>query len=70
MGSNEFEKVDAVLQILQGQKTKKSSNLRTENEQTDLGKLELSVEDLEQELECLHRGLIKTRVSILNILNH
>ncbi|XVE48753.1 hypothetical protein DITRI_Ditri01bG0027500 [Diplodiscus trichospermus] len=70
MASNEFEKVDAVLQILFGQKTKKSSNLRAENVQTDLGKLELSVEDVEQELECLHRGLIKTRVSLLNILNH
>ncbi|EOX97490.1 hypothetical protein SCA6_006041 [Theobroma cacao] len=68
--SNEFEKVDAALQILFGHKTKKSSNVRIKNVQTDLGKLELSVEDLEQELECLHRGLIKARVSLLNILNH
>ncbi|XP_021286402.1 uncharacterized protein LOC110418102 [Herrania umbratica] len=70
MESNEFEKGDAALQILLGHKTKKSSNVHIENVQTDLGKLELSVEDLEQELECLHRGLIKARVSLLNILNH
>ncbi|XVE93977.1 hypothetical protein REPUB_Repub01dG0240800 [Reevesia pubescens] len=70
MGSNEFEKVDAALEILVGQKTKKSSNLRFENVKNELGKLELSIEDLEQELEILYRCLIKARVSLLNILNH
>jgi len=35
-----------------------------------LGKLEPIFQDLEEGLECLFRGLIKTRVSLLNILNH
>ncbi|OMO92007.1 hypothetical protein COLO4_17952 [Corchorus olitorius] len=69
-GSNDFEKVDAALHSLLGHKANKSGNLRIENVQSDLGKLELSVEDLEQELECLHRSLIKARVSLLNILSH
>ncbi|PPR80617.1 hypothetical protein GOBAR_AA40098 [Gossypium barbadense] len=46
---------------------KKHSN---QNLQTELGKLELSFEDVEQQLERLHRDLIKTRVTLLNILSH
>ncbi|XVF68035.1 hypothetical protein PTKIN_Ptkin10aG0170600 [Pterospermum kingtungense] len=70
MERNEFEKVDAALDTLLGHKAKKSCNLRIENFRTELGKLEMCIEDLEEELECLHRGLIKARVSLLNILNH
>ncbi|XP_075645007.1 uncharacterized protein LOC142615996 [Castanea sativa] len=35
-----------------------------------MGKLESSIEDVEEVLECLSRRLVKTRVSFLNILNH
>jgi hypothetical protein len=38
--------------------------------QTWLGKLELNVQDLEEVIECLSRRIVKTRVSVLNILNH
>ncbi|KAK9287280.1 hypothetical protein L1049_015693 [Liquidambar formosana] len=68
---NEFDKVDAVLHSLLGHKRNKSNNsLHAESLQNQLGKLELSIEDLEEGLECLFRRLIKTRVSLLNIVNH
>ncbi|XVE93979.1 hypothetical protein REPUB_Repub01dG0241000 [Reevesia pubescens] len=68
--SNEFEKVDAVLCNLIGHKTRKCSNMNTENAQIELQKLESSIQDLEDGMECLLRLLIKTRVSVLNILSH
>ncbi|KAK8564364.1 hypothetical protein V6N13_005405 [Hibiscus sabdariffa] len=63
-GSNEFERVTATLCSLIGSKTK------SENVQVELQNLELSIRDVEGDVECLMRLLIKTRVSILNILSH
>ncbi|XVF45658.1 hypothetical protein PTKIN_Ptkin02bG0224700 [Pterospermum kingtungense] len=68
--TNEFEKVDAVLCSLIDQKSKKSKKMSTDNVQIELQKLESSIQDLEDGAECLLRLLIKTRVSILNILSH
>ncbi|KAK6240650.1 hypothetical protein SCA6_006039 [Theobroma cacao] len=68
--SNEFEKVDAVLCSLIGHKTRKCNRMSTENAQVELQKLESSIQDLEDGVECLLRLLIKTRVSVLNILSH
>ncbi|KAI9181029.1 hypothetical protein LWI28_010611 [Acer negundo] len=61
---NEFAKVDAALSTL----TSKSDNIIFL--QNQLKELESSVEDLEQGIECLSRHLIKSRVSLLNILNN
>lgn len=66
---NEFSTVDAALKFLN--KLKKSDNLlEAKNAQNQLGKLELCVEDLEECVESLFRRMLKTRVSLLNILNN
>ncbi|GFZ00394.1 hypothetical protein Acr_14g0000300 [Actinidia rufa] len=69
--ASDFEKFDAALDWLDGTKPSKTDNvIHIENVQNQLGKMELSIQDLEGGLECLFRRLIKTRVSLLNILNH
>ncbi|KAK8483005.1 hypothetical protein V6N11_007393 [Hibiscus sabdariffa] len=65
---SEFEEVGAALRMLLDHKAKKSSNTRIQNLQTELGKLDQVLEDVEQELECLYRDLIKARVTLLNTL--
>ncbi|KAI7979022.1 hypothetical protein LOK49_Contig552G00001 [Camellia lanceoleosa] len=65
---NEFEKVDAAVHSLIGHKPSKSDDNKIV--QNQLEKLELRIQDLEEVLGCLLRRLIKTRVSLLNILNH
>ncbi|TQE01755.1 hypothetical protein C1H46_012699 [Malus baccata] len=56
--ANEFTIVDATL------------HRSADNAQSQLEKLESCIQDQEEGLECLFRQLIKTRVSLLNILNH
>ncbi|KAG5547559.1 hypothetical protein RHGRI_013297 [Rhododendron griersonianum] len=69
--TNMFEKFDVLLHSLNNHKTSKSDNtVHVENVQNLLGKMELSIQEVEEELECLFRRLIKTRVTLLNILNH
>ncbi|PSS12137.1 Peripherin like [Actinidia chinensis var. chinensis] len=69
--ASDFEKFDAALDWLDGTKPSKTDNvIHIKNVQNQLGKMELSIQDLEGGLECLFRRLIKTRVSLLNILNH
>ncbi|XP_059647406.1 uncharacterized protein LOC132293796 [Cornus florida] len=63
---NEFEKVAAALRSLTGHKTSKSDY---ENLQNQLRKMESLIQDAEEQLECLFRRLIRTRVSLLNILS-
>ncbi|XVE67282.1 hypothetical protein DITRI_Ditri08aG0148200 [Diplodiscus trichospermus] len=53
-----------------GEGSKKFHNQILANMQAELGKLELSIKDLEQEVESLQKDLIKASVSFLNILNH
>ncbi|CAN6685185.1 unnamed protein product [Malus baccata var. baccata] len=55
---NEFSQVYAAL------------HKSADNAQNQLEKLESCIQDQEEGLECLFRQLIKTRVSLLNILNH
>ncbi|KAM3684165.1 hypothetical protein ACB098_11G024000 [Castanea mollissima] len=69
--ANEFEKVDAALQTLISHKTSKSDySIHIQNVQNQMGKLESSIQDVEDVLECLSRRLVKIRVSFLNIHNH
>ncbi|XP_042509225.1 uncharacterized protein LOC122084869 [Macadamia integrifolia] len=65
-----FEKVDVILGALLGHRTHKDLELRHVEAQKQLERLELSIRDLEDGLECVFRSLIKTRVTLLNILNH
>ena len=69
--ANEFEKEDAALQTLISHKTSKSDySIHVQNVQNQMGKLESSIQDVEDVLECLSRRLVKTQVSFLNIHNH
>lgn len=65
--ANEFSKVDAAL--LSVSMTSKFDNKHVENLQNELEQLEMCTQDFEDGLECLFRRLIKTRVSLLNVLN-
>ena len=68
---NEFEKVDMVLQSLISHKTSKSDHsIHIQNVQNWMEQLESSIQDFEEVLESLSRRLVKTRVSLINILNH
>ncbi|GKV34761.1 hypothetical protein SLEP1_g59438 [Rubroshorea leprosula] len=64
MNSSEFEKVDSAL------KMSKSENVSNMEMQSQLRDLESCIKDLEEGLYCLSRHLIKSRVSLLNTLNH
>ncbi|XP_058216625.1 uncharacterized protein LOC131327479 [Rhododendron vialii] len=66
--TNAFEKSDAALHSLNSHKT--GGLIHMDDVQNLLGKMESSIQDLEEGLECLFRQLIKIRVSLLNILNH
>ena len=66
----ELEKVDAALQSLIGHKKSKSDCLtNVEGVQNWLGKLETSIQDVEEGIENHFRCLLKTRVSLLNMIN-
>ncbi|GMI88021.1 hypothetical protein like AT2G17070 [Hibiscus trionum] len=67
--TNGFEKVDAVLCTLIDNKIRKSGKISSDSAQIELQKLESSIQDFEDGVECLLRLLIKTRVSVLNILS-
>ncbi|XP_042509224.1 uncharacterized protein LOC122084868 [Macadamia integrifolia] len=69
MERSEFEKMDVILGALLGSKTHKGLELRHVEAQKQLETMELSIQDLEDGLECIFRRLIKTRVTVLNILN-
>ncbi|WMV13315.1 hypothetical protein MTR67_006700 [Solanum verrucosum] len=64
--ANEFDNVDAALcSLLSHNKTSKYEELTSQ-----LREMEVTIEVVEEGLECFFRRLIKTRVSLLNVLNH
>lgn len=68
---NEFSNMDCILNSVTCQKTRKCKGTQVlENLQNQLEKLELGTQDLEQTIERVFRRLIKTRVSLLNILSN
>lgn len=68
--TNELEKVDVALLSLNQKMSKSDFDTLVENVQTYLEELEANIEDLEEGIEYLSKRLIKSRISLLNILNH
>ncbi|KAG6572157.1 hypothetical protein SDJN03_28885, partial [Cucurbita argyrosperma subsp. sororia] len=69
---NEFSNMDNALNSVTCQKPSKGKDTTEafENVQNHLEKLELGTRDLERTIERVFRRLIKTRVSLLNILSN
>ena len=67
---SEFEKVNNTLCTLLGNKNKSVNVVHVDKVHNEVSKLESSIQDLEEGIEFLSRRLIKTRVSLLNILSH
>lgn len=70
---NEFENVDEIVHTLMCCETRNKCDHSldcVENVKTQLQNLESCVQDFEERLERLFRRLIRTRVSLLNILNN
>ncbi|KAF2283745.1 hypothetical protein GH714_014744 [Hevea brasiliensis] len=65
---NEVEKIDAELLILKS--SKDTSDSKLQNLLKGLEALKSSIQEAEEELECIYRQLVKIRVSLLNILNY
>ncbi|KAH7850731.1 hypothetical protein Vadar_002153 [Vaccinium darrowii] len=65
--TNSFENFDAALHSLN---SKSDNTVHVENVQNQLGEMESSIQAIEEGLESLFRRLIKTRVILLNMLNH
>ncbi|KAI5590176.1 hypothetical protein BDE02_05G212200 [Populus trichocarpa] len=65
--ANEVEKMDSELICLIG---KKSNHVEVQTALMGLKDLECSIQEVEEELECVFRRLLKVRVSLLNTLNH
>lgn len=62
MNGNEFDEIDAMLNTLISQK----ESSKVEAVQNQLENILSSIHGVEDELECLFRRLIKSRVSLLN----
>ncbi|KAF8377729.1 hypothetical protein HHK36_031113 [Tetracentron sinense] len=68
---NEVHKVDVAMYALNSKKSCKQIDvMQVRNLQKRLEALESNIQDLEEGLEFVFRRLIKTRVSLLNMLNH
>lgn len=65
--ANEVEKMDSELICLIG---KKSNHVEVQTVLMGLKDLGCSIQEVEEELECVFRRLLKVRVSLLNTLNH
>ncbi|KAL5557757.1 hypothetical protein UlMin_033968 [Ulmus minor] len=67
-GANEVEKMEAELVALKS--SKNISITEVQKVLKGLEAIESNIQELEDELECVFRRLVKTRVSLLNIFNH
>ncbi|KAH8509689.1 hypothetical protein H0E87_011453 [Populus deltoides] len=65
---NEFKKIDAELLVLKS--SKDINSVQVQNALKGLEALESNIQEAVEELEAVYRRLLKTRVTILNILSH
>ncbi|KAL5778343.1 hypothetical protein ACOSP7_011269 [Xanthoceras sorbifolium] len=65
---NQLENLDVELLQLVNKKPNKEINLQCLLKQVEA--LELNIQRVEQDLECIYRRMVKTRVSLLNFVNH
>ncbi|KAL8060105.1 hypothetical protein ABFX02_02G002400 [Erythranthe guttata] len=70
MGNNVQPKSSAWSLVSKILPSKKVSNQSEETDLNEMKEMDSIIQILEQEIECLFRQLIKTRVFLLNILNH
>ncbi|KAI6688430.1 hypothetical protein NL676_025258 [Syzygium grande] len=63
---DKIEGLDVELTIL---KSAKDANPRVCNVSKRVEALESSIQEIEEDLECIYRRLVKTRVALLNIIN-
>ncbi|KAJ4842359.1 hypothetical protein Tsubulata_042397 [Turnera subulata] len=66
--ANEVVNMDAELFALKS--SKEITSEQVQNALKGLQSLESSIQEVEEELECVYRRLLKAKVSLLNILNH
>ncbi|KAK9666696.1 hypothetical protein RND81_14G204300 [Saponaria officinalis] len=64
---SEFEDIDAQLRSFI---SRKMSRTQVEKTRFQMGKLEYEIEEIVEELECLFRHLVKTRVTLLNLFSN
>ncbi|KAL9231889.1 hypothetical protein vseg_007052 [Gypsophila vaccaria] len=67
---SEFENIDAQLRSFVSRKMSGISTTQLEKTRFQMGKLEYEIEEVVEELECLFRHLLKTRVTLLNLLSN
>lgn len=67
---NKVQKMDMALEALNRKSSKTSDITGAQEVQKCLTALDMNMQECEEKLDSLVRSLIKTRVSILNVLNH
>lgn len=68
VNANEAEKIDA--ELLDLKSSKDINSVQVQRVLKRLEALESSIQEVEEELECVYRRLVKMRASLLNILNN
>lgn len=68
-GAGEFQKMQMDLEALYKQKKMQSNFNKIHETRKCLTPLDMNMQQSEEDLDCLFRSLIKTKVTILNFVN-
>lgn len=69
-GDNQVQIMEMALEALYKKSSTGNDIMGTQEVQKCLMALDMNMQECQEELGCLVRLLIKTRVSLLNVLNH